>query len=59
MGEYFGATEGLTVDCNATCRNVRFLGLGVVRFGCIGEIFCCMLVTIVSITSSFMKCDGV
>ena len=57
--EYFGTAEGLTVDCNVTCGNVGFLGLGVVRFGCIGEIICCVVVVTVSTTSSFEECDGV
>ena len=56
--EYLWTTEGLTVDRNVTCGNVGFLGLGVVRFGCIGEIICCVVVTVVT-TSSFAKCDGV
>ena len=59
MIEYFVTTENLTVDCNVTCGNVEVLGLGVVRFGFIGEILCCVVVTIVSTTSSFTKCDGV
>ena len=41
--------EGLTVECNVTCGNVGFLGLGNVRFGCIGEIFCCFVVVTVSL----------
>ena len=49
----------LTVDCNVTCGNVGSLGFGVVRFGCIGEIICCVVVTIVSTISSFIICDGV
>ena len=36
-----------------------FLGLGVVRFGCIGEILCCVVVITAVTTSSFAKCDGV
>ena len=36
-----------------------FLGFGVVRFGCIGEMFCCVVITIVSTNSSLKKCDGV
>ena len=47
------------MDCNVTCGNIGFLGLGVVTFGCIGEILCCVVVTIVSTISSFTKCDGV
>ena len=31
------------MDCNVTCVNIGFLGLGVVRFGCIGEILCCLV----------------
>ena len=50
---------GLTVDCNVTCGRVGFFGLGVVRFGCIGEILCCVVVTTVVTTSSFAKCDDV
>ena len=50
---------GLTADCNVTCGKVEFLGLGVVRIGCIGEILCCVVVTFVSTISSFTNCDGV
>ena len=57
--EIFGTTEGLTVDCNVTCGHVGFLGLGVVRFGCIGEIICCVVVVTVSTSSSFVKRDVV
>ena len=57
--ENFWATEGLTVDCKVTCGSVVFLFLGVVRFGCIDEILCCVVVTVVWTISSFMKCDGV
>ena len=46
MCEYFGTTEGLTVDCNVTCGKVGFLGLGVVTFGFIGEVLCCVVVTV-------------
>ena len=59
MCENFGATVGLTADCNVTCGKVGFLGLGVVRFGCIGEILCCFVVTTVVTSSSFAKGDGV
>ena len=52
-------TEGLIVDCNVTCSNVGFLGLGVVRFGCICELLCCVVVTIVSTFFSITKCEGV
>ena len=45
--------------CNVTCGKSGFLGLGVVRFGCIGEILFCVVVAIVSIISPFTKCDGV
>ena len=40
-----------------TCASEVFVFLGVVKFGRIGEILCCVVVdwTI----SSFMKCDGV
>ena len=37
MCEYFGATEGLTVDCKVTCVCEGFVFLGVVNFGRIGE----------------------
>ena len=47
------------MDCNVTFSNVRFLGLRVVRFGCVGEILCCVVVNVVSTISSFTKCDGV
>ena len=47
------------MDCNITCCNIGFLGLGVVRFGCIGEILCFVVVTIVSNIISLMKSDGV
>ena len=46
------------MDCSVTCGNVAFLGLGFVRFGCIGETLCCVVVTIVSTISSITKCDG-
>ena len=32
---------------------------GVVRFGCIGEILCCVVVIVVWTISLFMNCDGV
>ena len=51
--------ECSTVDCNVTCGNVGFLGLGVIRFGCFEQIFYCDVVTFVSINSSFIKCEGV
>ena len=52
-------TVGLTVDCNVTCGKVGFLGLGVARLGCIGEIHCCCVVVITVVTtSSLAKCDG-
>ena len=35
-----------------------FVFFGVVKFGCIGEILCCVVVVVWTI-SSFMKCDGV
>ena len=50
--------EGLTVDCNVTCGKLGFLGLGIVRFGCIGEIICCVVFTVSAVSSS-AKCDGV
>ena len=59
MCEYFVTTEGLTLDCKVTDGKIGFLGLGVVRFGCISEILCCVVVAIVSTISSFAKCDGV
>ena len=37
----------LTVDCKVTCGSVLFVFFGVVRFGCIGEILCCVVVTVV------------
>ena len=43
----FGATEGLTVDCKVTCGSVVFVFFGVLRFGRIGEILCCVVVTVV------------
>ena len=46
------------MDCNVTCGNVGLLGLGVVRFGCIGELLCCVVVAIFSTISSFTICDG-
>ena len=58
MCEYFGATEGLTVDCKVTCASEVCVFLGVVKFGRIGEILCCVVVVVWTI-SSFMKCDGV
>ena len=48
---------GLAVDCSVTCGKIGFFGLGVVRFGCIGEILCCAVVTTVVTTFSFMGCD--
>ena len=59
MCEYFGATVGLNVDCNVTCGKVGFLGLGVVRFECIGEILYCVFFFFVVTTSSFAKSDSV
>ena len=59
MCEYFVTWERLTVDCNVFCCIFGFLGLGVVRFGCIDEILCCVVVAIVSTISSFGKWDGV
>ena len=59
MCEYFGATEGSTVDCKVTCVSNVFVFLGVVRLGCIGEILSCVVVAVVWTISSFMKCDGV
>ena len=56
-GNILGATEGLTVDCKVTCVCEGFVFLGVVKFGRIGEILCCVVV--VCTISSFMKCDGV
>ena len=50
---------GLTIDCKVTCGKAGFLGLAVVRFGCIGEILCCAVVFTVVTTSSFAKSDGV
>ena len=50
---------GLTVDCSVTCGKIGFIGFGVVRFGCIGEILCCAVVTTVLITSSFVRSDDV
>ena len=41
-----------------TCASEVFVFLGVVKFGCIGEILCCVVVVVWTI-SSFMKCDGV
>ena len=35
-----------------------FVFFGVLKFGCIGEILCCVVVVVWTI-SSFMKCDGV
>ena len=59
MCEYFGATEGLKVDCKVTCVSDVFVFLGVVSLRCIGEILCCVVVVVVWTISSFMKCDGV
>ena len=42
-----------------TCISDVFVFFSVVRFGCIGEILCCVVVTVVWTISSFMKCDGV
>ena len=42
------------MDCNVTCGNVGFWGLGVVSFGCIGEILSCVVFTIVSTISPLM-----
>ena len=50
--------EGLTVDYKVTCASEVFVFFGVVKFGCIGEILCCVVVVVWTI-SSFMKCDGV
>ena len=36
---------GLTVDCSVTRSKIGLFGLGVLRFGCIGEIICCAVVT--------------
>ena len=49
MCEYFGATEGLTVDFKVTCGSVVIVFFGVVRFGRIGEILCCLVVTVVEL----------
>ena len=38
---------GLKVNCKVTCGSVDFLFPGVVRFGCIGEIHCCVVVTVI------------
>ena len=46
------------VDCKVTCVSDVFVFLGVVSFGCIGEILCCVVVAVVCTVSSFMKCDG-
>ena len=51
--------EGFTIDCNVICGDVALLFFDVVKFGCIGEILCCVVVTVVWTISSFMKCDGV
>ena len=59
MCDYFGVTVGFTVDCNVTCGKIGFLGLGVGRLGCIGEMLCCVVVITVVTISSFAKCDGV
>ena len=56
--ENFGATEVLTVDCKFTCVCSVFIFLGVVKLGCIGEMLCCVVVVVWTI-SSFMKFDGV
>ena len=53
--EYFGATEGLTVGCNVTWGNIEVFGFGVVSFGFIGEILCCVVASIVSTISSFIN----
>ena len=58
MFEYFGTADGLTVYCNVTCGLIVIMGLGVEMIGCFGERFCCVIVTIVSTTFSFLKCDG-
>ena len=50
---------GLTVDWGVTCGKIGFFGLGVVRFGCIGEILCCAVVTTVVTTPPFVRCDDV
>ena len=50
---------GLTVDCSVTCGKIGVFGVGDVRFGCIGEIFCCAVVTFVVTTPSFVRCDDV
>ena len=38
---------------------LNFFVLGVVRFGCIGEILCCAVVTTVVTISPFVGCDDV
>ena len=47
------------MDCNVICGNVGCLGLGAVRFGCIGEMLSCVVVAIVSTSSSFTTCDAI
>ena len=47
------------MDCNVTCGKDGFLGLGVERFGFIGEILCCVVVIIFSTISSFTGCGGI
>ena len=51
--------EGFTVECNVICGDGSLLFCGVVKFGCIGEILCCVVVTVVCTISSFMNCDGI
>ena len=60
MCEYFGLTDGFTVDCKVVDGiELLFLLCGVVIIGCIEEIICCVVVGNVSTISSFEKYDCV
>ena len=60
MCEYFGSTDGFTVDCKVVDGiELLFLLCGVVIIGCIEKIICCVVVGKVSTISSFEKNDCV
>ena len=47
------------VDCKVFCVSDVFVFFGVLRFCRIGEIFCCVVVTVIWTISPFEGCDGV
>ena len=57
--EYFGTTDGFTVDWIVVCGKGVFLLCGIVSGGWMGETLCCIVVGIVSTISLLLKCDGV